>query len=130
MDYAAAIAELNKDKPVTYYLKTFGCQQNEHDSEKIAGLLEKMMYVPSDDIENSDIIVYNTCCVRENAEQKVFGHLGGLKRVKEEKPGTIIAVCGCMMQQEHIVEEIRKYRHVDIIFDKGFTWFPNCFTWL
>jgi tRNA-2-methylthio-N6-dimethylallyladenosine synthase len=117
LDYAAAIAELNKDKPVTYYLKTFGCQQNEHDSEKIAGLLEKMMYVPSDDIENSDIIVYNTCCVRENAEQKVFGHLGGLKRVKEEKPGTIIAVCGCMMQQEHIVEEIRKkYRHVDIIF--------------
>lgn len=117
MDYAAAIAELNKDKPVTYYLKTFGCQQNEHDSEKIAGLLEKMMYVPSDDIENSDIIVYNTCCVRENAEQKVFGHLGRLKGVKEEKPGTIIAVCGCMMQQEHVVEEIsKKYRHVDIIF--------------
>lgn len=98
-------------------IETYGCQMNEHDSEKLAGMLQNMGYVSTDEIEEADLIIYNTCCVRENAELKVYGNLGQLKHLKKENPDLIIAVCGCMMQQPHVVDEIKKkYKHVDLIF--------------
>lgn len=96
---------------------TFGCQQNESDSEKIMGMLSEMGYINTDKREEADVIIINTCCVRENAELKLYGNIGALKQLKADNPALIIGVCGCMMQQEHAVEMIRKkYRHVDLIF--------------
>jgi tRNA-2-methylthio-N6-dimethylallyladenosine synthase len=116
-NFIRLIKEINKDAGRKYYIATFGCQMNENDSEKLAGMLTEMGFEEAKEIENSDIIIYNTCCVRENAEQKVYGHLGALKRIKREKPDIVIAVCGCMMQQKNVVEVItKKYRHVDLIF--------------
>lgn len=98
-------------------IETYGCQQNEADSEKIAGMLEMMGYQFTTEREEADLIVFNTCCVRENAEQRLLGNIGALKGLKRRKPGLMIGVCGCMMQQEHIVELIKsKYRHVDMVF--------------
>ena len=100
-----------------YKLETFGCQMNENDSERLAGMLSEMGYLEAGKTEDSDLIIFNTCCVRENAELKVYGHLGSLKKLKEQKPDMIIAVCGCMMQQKEVVEHIKKkYRHVDLVF--------------
>lgn len=100
-----------------YLIKTYGCQMNEHDSEKLSAMLMEMGYLESDSIESADLIIYNTCCVRENAEFKVYGNLGALKPMKEKNPDLMIAVCGCMMQQQHVVDEIKaKYRHVDLVF--------------
>ena len=117
------IKELNYQKEMKtgrkkhYYIETFGCQMNEHDSEKLAGMLNEMGYAEGSKMEDSDLIIYNTCCVRENAELKVYGHLGPMKHLKKENPDLIIAVCGCMMQQPEVVEHIKKvYRHVDLIF--------------
>lgn len=100
-----------------YYLETFGCQMNENDSERLAGMLSEMGYLETEKTEESDLVIFNTCCVRENAELKVYGHLGALKKLKELNQDMIIAVCGCMMQQKEVVEHIRKkYRHVDLVF--------------
>lgn len=96
---------------------TFGCQMNAHDSEKLLGMLTEMGYIKADNEEDADFIIYNTCCVRENAENKVYGNLGYLKHIKAEKPDLKIALCGCMMQQPTVLETIRKkYKHVDIVF--------------
>ncbi len=101
----------------SFIIKTYGCQMNEHDSEKLTALLMQMGYRATTNIEEADIVIYNTCCVRENAELKVFGNLGALKPLKAKRPDMIIAVCGCMMQQDHVVEQIKtKYRHVDLVF--------------
>ena len=109
--------EKNPEADKKFSISTFGCQMNENDSEKLAGMLESMGYKQANSPEESDLILYNTCCVRENAELKVYGHLGSLKKLKSSKPELIIAVCGCMMQQKDIVEVIKKkYRHVDLIF--------------
>lgn len=90
---------------------------NEHDSEKLAGMLSNMNYLECDNKEDADLIIFNTCCVRENAELKVYGNLGQLKALKKKNPDMIIAVCGCMMQQPHVVQEIKKkYPFVDLIF--------------
>ena len=100
-----------------YYITTFGCQMNAHDSEKLAGMLEQMGYTPATGEKDADVIVYNTCCVRENAENKVYGKLGYLKHMKAAKPHLKIALCGCMMQQDAVVDKLQKvYRHVDVIF--------------
>lgn len=100
-----------------YIVVTYGCQMNEHDSEKLAAMLFKMGYEETDKIDSSDFIIYNTCAVRENAELKVYGNLGHLKTLKEKKPNLVIGVCGCMMQQPHVVEEIKKkYKHVNLVF--------------
>lgn len=100
-----------------YYIRTFGCQMNEHDSEVIAGILEMMNYRLTDTPEKADIVLLNTCAVRENAENKVLGELGHLKHLKRENPELILAVCGCMSQEEDVVDTIlRKYQHVDLIF--------------
>lgn len=101
----------------TYFIKTYGCQMNEHDSEKISWILENMNYIETQNIEEADFIIYNTCLVRENAEVKVYGNLGSLKQLKRQKPDLMIAVCGCMMQREEARNVIlSKHRHVDIIF--------------
>ncbi|SHJ47388.1 tRNA (N6-isopentenyl adenosine(37)-C2)-methylthiotransferase MiaB [Paramaledivibacter caminithermalis] len=100
-----------------YLIKTYGCQMNEHDSEKLAGMLVDMDYIECEDKDDADLIIFNTCCVRENAELKVYGNLGQLKHLKRRNPDMIIAICGCMMQQAHVVEEIKKkYPFVDLIF--------------
>lgn len=99
-----------------YFITTMGCQLNENDSEKIAGIAEKMGYEKTNKIEDADLVIYNTCCVRENAEEKLFGKLGELKKQKQEK-GTIIAIGGCMMQEEHVLEKIKQsYNYTDIVF--------------
>lgn len=100
-----------------YHIITFGCQMNEHDSEVIASMLEKMGYQPVEDSSRADIIVVNTCCVRETAENKVFGLLGRLRKLKELNKELIIAVGGCMSQQDGMGKRIReRFRHVDIVF--------------
>ena len=107
----------NTEKQKNYLIRTYGCQMNEHDSEKLAGMLSNMGYLECDTKEDADLIIYNTCCVRENAELKVYGNLGQLKALKKKNPDMIIAICGCMMQQAHIVNEIKeKYPFVDLIF--------------
>ncbi len=100
-----------------YMIETYGCQMNEHDSEKIAFILENIGYEKTENINEADFIIYNTCLVRENAELKVYGQLGHLKPLKKEKPELVIAVCGCMMQTGEARKVIQeKYKHVDIIF--------------
>ena len=99
-----------------YMIMTFGCQLNENDSEKIAGMVEKLGYEKTDDLRKCDLVVFNTCCVRENAEERLFGKIGEIKKLKEER-GTIIAIGGCMMQEEHILEKIKKsYKYIDLVF--------------
>jgi tRNA-2-methylthio-N6-dimethylallyladenosine synthase len=116
-EYTRLIRELNAGKTMKYSLFTFGCQMNENDSERLAGMLAEMGYMETQDVNESDLIIYNTCCVRENAELKVYGHLGSLKKLKKQNPQLIIAVCGCMMQQNEVVDHIRKkYSHVSLIF--------------
>lgn len=98
-------------------ITTYGCQQNENDSERLRGMLREMGYGFTEDKEQADLILYNTCCVRENAELKVYGNVGALKHLKTKKPHMMIGICGCMMQQEHVVKQIKKkYRHVDMVF--------------
>jgi tRNA-2-methylthio-N6-dimethylallyladenosine synthase len=100
-----------------YLLVTYGCQMNVHDSEHIAGLLESMGFVSTNDERSADVILYNTCAIRENAEDKVFGELGRLKRLKAEKPELVIGLCGCMSQEEAVVAKVLKsYHHIDLIF--------------
>ena len=103
-------------RPMTYFVKTFGCQMNARDSEKLVGILEQIGYVEGTD-EHSDFIVYNTCTVRENANNKVYGRLGYLQNYKKKNPLMKIALCGCMMQEPEVVENIKKhYKFVDIVF--------------
>ncbi|NLN14509.1 MAG: tRNA (N6-isopentenyl adenosine(37)-C2)-methylthiotransferase MiaB [Tissierellia bacterium] len=100
-----------------YLIKTFGCQMNEHDSEKISWILESIGYEQAESQEEADIIIFNTCAVRKSAEDRVLGQIGELKALKREKPDLILSICGCMMQREDIVEYITsKHKHVDIIF--------------
>ena len=96
---------------------TYGCQQNENDTERIRGILSEAGFEFCENEEDADLVIYNTCAVRENAEQKVFGRLGILKHIKESKPEMIIGLCGCMVQQEHITKKILKiHNHIDLIF--------------
>lgn len=113
-----SIADRQKElgRPLTYHISTFGCQMNFKDSEKLAGILEEIGYVETD-TEQADFVLLNTCTVRENANQKVYGHLGILKNYKKKNPHMMIALCGCMMQEELVVEKLKEsYRFVDIIF--------------
>ena len=115
LEYIEKVRKINEGKNLKYYILTMGCQLNENDSEKISGMIEQMGYTLSDDIMDSDLVIYNTCCVRENAEEKLFGKLGEVKKLKEAR-GTIIAIGGCMMQEKHIVDKIKKSYKYDIIF--------------
>ena len=103
-------------RKLTACVNTFGCQMNARDSEKIVGMLRVIGYEETED-EKADLVLYNTCTVRENANLKVYGHLGFLKNIKKKNPDMIIALCGCMMQEEHVVNKIVKdYKFVDIVF--------------
>ncbi len=103
-------------KRKTYHIETFGCQMNSRDSEKISGILKQIGYEETD-TEKADLVLYNTCTVRENANNRVFGRLGYLGKLKKENPGMMIALCGCMMQEDIVVDKLKKsYRFVDIIF--------------
>lgn len=103
--------------PLTFCVTTFGCQMNARDSEKLAGILEKMGYVEEPEEEKADFVIFNTCTVRENANLRVYGRLGQLSRMKKKNPYMMIGLCGCMMQEPEVVEKIKKsYRYVDLIF--------------
>lgn len=109
------LKEIGKNKK--YFLRTYGCQMNEHDSENIKAILEDMSYVETNEMEDADLILLNTCAIRENAHNKVFGYLGRIKHLKEQKPHIIAGICGCMAQEEVVVDEIRtKYKWLDIVF--------------
>ena len=111
------VYSLNKGTDKKAFIETYGCQQNVSDSETISGMLISMGYTMTNDKNEADFIIYNTCAVRENAELKVYGNLGALKHVKNRREDVILAVCGCMMQQESVKEQIRKkYKHIDIVF--------------
>lgn len=111
-----AIEEQKTGKKKTYHIVTFGCQMNSRDSEKISGILKQIGYVETDS-EEADFVLYNTCTVRENANNKVYGHLGYVGKLKEKNPDMLIALCGCMMQEPEAVEKIKaKYKFIDIIF--------------
>ena len=100
-----------------YYLKTYGCQMNVHDSEVLAAMLEDMGFMPTEVFEEADMIILNTCAIRENAHNKMFGFLGRVKHLKETNPNIICGICGCMAQEENVVESIKsKYKWVDIVF--------------
>ena len=100
-----------------YYIETYGCQMNEHDSEKIAGMLERMGYVKADNKKDADLILFNTCCVREHAEKRTFGNVGFIKEIKENNPALITAVCGCMMQQREVAKRLAsRFPFVDMVF--------------
>ena len=106
---------LQAGRPKKFRLDVFGCQMNERDSETMAGMLTNMGYEQVYENEFADVIVFVTCCVRESAEEKIYGHFGALSKDCEER-GTIIVACGCMMQQPHIVEKIKKsYHNVKIV---------------
>ena len=114
--YMKKVEIINSGKNLKYNILTMGCQLNENDSEKLCGMLEKMGYTKTDNIKEADLALFNTCCVRENAEERLFGKLGELKKLKEEK-GIIIAIGGCMMQEKHITDKIKQsYPFVDILF--------------
>ena len=115
-EYMEKIKKINEGKNLKYSIFTMGCQLNENDSEKISGMIEQMGYTKTENPKEADLNLFNTCCVRENAEDKLFGKLGELKKVKEEN-GTIIAIGGCMMQEKHITNKIKEsYPFVDILF--------------
>ena len=116
LDYIDKVNNINKGKNLKYYILTMGCSLNENDSEKLSGIVTKMGYTKTENIEEANLILFNTCCIRENAEERLFGKLGEAKKYKE-KNNAIIAIGGCMMQEKHIVEKLHKsYPYVDIIF--------------
>ena len=104
----------------TALIETYGCQQNEADSDRMRGMLEQMGFAPAADRQQADLIVFNTCAVREHAELKVFGNVGALKARKAKNPRFVLGIAGCMMQQPHRVEEmLKKYPQVDFILGTG-----------
>ena len=111
----------------TAYVETYGCQQNEADSERIRGILSQSGYSIADSSEGADVVVMNTCAIREHAEQRVFGNLGALTHTTRRHPGQKIFLCGCMGGQGHVVERIKKsYPHVDGVFSTHHLWqFPE-----
>ncbi len=116
LQYIDKVKKINDGKNLKYLIMTMGCQLNENDSEKLCGMIENMGYTKTGKLEESDLVVFNTCCVRENAEDRLFGKLGEVKKIKEKR-GTIIAIGGCMMQEKHIVDKLKQsYPFFDIVF--------------
>ena len=109
--------EAQLGRPLTFCVTTFGCQMNARDSEKLVGILEQIGYKEEAEEEKADFVIFNTCTVRENANQRVYGRLGQLSRIKKQNPHMLIGLCGCMMQEPEVVEKLKKsYRFVDLIF--------------
>ncbi len=116
-DFSDRVRTLLADRAPKALVITYGCQQNENDSERIRGMLSAMGYTFTESKEEADLILYNTCAVREGAEQRVLGNIGALSHEKRRRPGLLIGLCGCMMQQAHMAETIRrKYKHVSLVF--------------
>ena len=114
---SAAIIAAAYETPPLAFVRSYGCQQNVNDGEKIRGVLMDCGFGITENVENADLILFNTCAVREHAEQRVFGNVGALKRLKEQNPRLMIGLCGCMAQQKHIVEKVRaSYPYVDLVF--------------
>ncbi len=108
---------VNVGKGKKYYIHTYGCQANERDSETLSGILEMMAYQPTTEIKEADVILLNTCAIRENAEEKVFGKVGYVKNLKKKNPNLIFGLCGCMAQEEVVIQRIlQKHPHIDLIF--------------
>lgn len=128
-DYCARVRAFSQQRltPPLAMVDTYGCQQNEADSERIRGLLEEMGYGFTDDEREADVIVINTCAVREHAEMRVLGNVGALTHTKKNKPDQVICLCGCAMQEPHMAEKIKKsFRHVDLVFGPHVLWkFPQ-----
>ena len=128
-EYCAQLRAMNAQRPAPplAYVDTYGCQQNEADSELLRGMLCEMGYEIVPTGEGADVIVINTCAIREHAEQRVFGNVGALVHGKRRNPGQIIALCGCMAQEPHVAERLRQsYRHVDLVFGPQQLWrFPE-----
>lgn len=115
-NFSKLVKEKNEGKNLKYAILTMGCQLNENDSEKIAGMLEEMGYTKIEDYKLADLVVFNTCCVRENAEEKLFGKIGEIKKIKESRD-VILAIGGCMMQEKNMLDKIKKsYPFVNVIF--------------
>ena len=118
--YKEKVRKIVLDKNLTYHIDTMGCAMNENDSNKYAGILESMGFVKENDEKRANFILFNTCCIRENAENTLFGRLGALKKQKQSKEDTYIAVVGCMTQQKHIIDKIKEsYKFVDIVLGTG-----------
>lgn len=119
-EYARLVRELLARRyghPPAAFVHSFGCQQNQSDGEKLSGMLAEMGYGFTDSPGDADLVIYNTCAVRENAEDRVFGNVGALKKVKRARPGMLIGLCGCMMQQQAVADRIQKsYPYVDLVF--------------
>lgn len=127
LEFIDFIAHMQRDKQPRAFTATYGCQQNEADTQRLAGMLHDMGYAKTDSAEDADIIVVNTCAVRENAENRVLGTIGAMAHLKKNNPDLIIAMCGCMVQQEHMTEKIKKsYPQVDLVFGTHALWrFPE-----
>ena len=114
---AAELVRAAYDTPPLAFVHSYGCQQNVNDGERIKGVLVDIGYGLCDKPEDADLILFNACAVREHAEQRVFGNVGALKGLKEKKRGLMIGLCGCMANQKHVVEKLRKsYPYVDLVF--------------
>ena len=100
--------EAQLGRPLTFCVTTFGCQMNARDSEKLVGILEQIGYKEEAEEEKADFVIFNTCTVRENANQRVYGRLGQLSRIKKQNPHMLIGLCGCMMQEPEVVEKLKK----------------------
>ena len=115
-DFAIEESIKNIGQGKKYLIQTYGCQMNEHDSEAIIGIAEELGYTKANSHEEADLIILNTCAIRENAENRVFGELGRLKPLKRTNPDLILGVCGCMSQEEKVVNQImEKHQHVDLV---------------
>ena len=115
--YKTNINSKNLGVGKSYFVKTYGCQMNEHDSENLKAMLEEMGFTEANDYENADLVLLNTCSIRENAHNKAFGMLGRLKHLKESNPNLVIGLCGCMAQEEKVTNEIlKKYKYVNFVF--------------
>ena len=111
---------LHPERPKTYYIVTYGCQMNAHDSEKLAGMLQNMGMTPAADRREADFVLHNTCCIRDNAERKALGNVTWLKEIKKERPHMLIGVCGCMIQQKVMAEKLlSQYPFIDVAFGTG-----------
>ena len=114
--YAAMVSAM-ANRPASYHVVTYGCQMNAHDSEKLAGMLREMGMIEAQDRTEADFVIFNTCCVRDNAERRALGNVTWLKEIRKKNPNLIIAVCGCMIQQPGMAEKILKqYKFVDLAF--------------
>ena len=119
-NYKEKIRKIVENKNLTYYIDTMGCSMNENDSNKYSGILESMGFVKENDEKKANLILFNTCCIRENAENTLFGRLGALKKEKLKNKDKYIIIVGCMTQQKHIIDKIKaSYKFVDIVLGTG-----------